>query len=65
MTRKCDNCQHNSVCKYKEKYSQVLKDFQEAKYEFPIKIEIGCHQFKNDELSQMYKFAESEEKNGK
>ena len=53
MTNKCDNCIHNSVCKYKEMYLKTLKDFQNTKYEFPIKLEISCYQFKNDELSQI------------
>lgn len=49
MTNKCDNCIHNSVCMYKEKYKKVFNEFQKAtQYEFPINIEIGCHQYLKD-----------------
>lgn len=42
MKNKCCNCQHENVCKYKEKYENTLNNIHELKIEKPFTIEINC-----------------------
>lgn len=42
MKNKCCNCQHENVCKYKEKYENTLNNIHELKIERPFTIEVDC-----------------------
>lgn len=42
MKNKCCNCQHENVCKYKEKYETTLNNIHALKIEKPFTIEIDC-----------------------
>ena len=47
--RRCDNCQNESICKYKDDFDSVVNQANkiELKLDTPISIEVGCNKFKS------------------